>query len=132
MGNNITDVSTIVNIVSACISFLSFIGTIITASITIHKTERHKFYEAQEKLLERRNSLIELNMDDNYNTEHLNKYSLCEHNYLNCLDDICKRFSRRWILNSDIKIDLLIVKKNMSEKIEQSPSLQKTLKRCKL
>ncbi len=130
MGNNITNVSTIVNIVSACISFLSFIGTIITASITIHKTERHKFYEAQEKLLQLRNSFIELYTDGNYNAEHLAKHSVRKHDYLNSLDDICRRFPRRWILDSDIKADLRMAS-IISEEIKESPSIQKLLKRCK-
>lgn len=129
MENNTINVSTIVSIVSACISFFSFIGTIITASITIYKTDRHKFYEAQEKLLQLRNSFIELHADNNYNAEHLAKHSIRIHDYLNYLDDICRRFPRRWILNSDIKADLLIAS-NMSELIKESPSIQKLLEKC--
>lgn len=122
--------ATIINIVCACISSLGCIGTIITTSINIRKNERQFFSTKQNELFQKRESLMNLRMNNNYDAEYLARYSEYEHNYLNKLDEICKLFPQKWIIDSDIKTDLQVVKATMSDKLEHRPSIQKLLQKC--
>ena len=124
--------NTSVEVIMALISLVSCIIAIISAFIAWKNSRsgrESEFYCRKDKLIKIRDEILVLNDSTDYSDNYVNRLSLLIHNYVDELDDICKRFPYKMIIQSDLENDLIYIKNHPDYfgDIYQSPNLKKAL-----
>ena len=121
--------NTYIEILLAAISLISCVVSVISARITIKNTKETEFYSRKDKVREIRNGIMDLSRSEDYTENYVDSLERLSHDYLDELDGICKRFSEKTILDSDIKNDLIFIKGNPKyfSDLTLSPHLKKFL-----
>ena len=121
--------TTFIDIILALISLVSCVISVIMARISLANTREIEFYSRKDKLREIRNSIMELKKSEDYTDAYEDDLDRLTHDYLDEIDEICKRFSEKLILASDIKNDLIFIKGNPKYfgDLTLSPHLKKFL-----
>lgn len=122
-------ISIIINAILATIAFVSCVGAIKASN----KATESEFYARKDKVKEIRKMFEQLYIGDDHTLKFDIDLTSVSYDYLNELDDICKRFPYKLIAGSDIADHIKFVKdhKNAFEKavgsLSKSHDLEKTM-----
>ena len=103
--------STYIDIIAASVALISCIVSVIMVRITWLNSREIEFYSRKEKLRDIRNNLLELSKATNC-TEFMQDLERLKHDYIDELDDLCGRFSKKLLMKSDVKNDLILIKEH--------------------
>ncbi len=121
--------NTYIEVIAALISLGSCIIAVISARSAWKNSRETEFYHRKDILIKIRDEILGMKRLSDYNSEFTDRLSQLTHNYVDELDDICKRFPYEMIIDSDIKNDLDDIKDNPDDygDISKSYYLKNTL-----